>query len=427
MRVLQIIGILLCVSTAAFGQRFEEKLLFDNARSLASFGIDSTGSWWGMYRPVDGTLDLIINGEVVGRGEQMYAPVFSPNGAHWAARLVKSGQHILVTDVGTFVAGNDSIVDIRWTNQSNVLAAVIGIAADKKVIRFSISDTESLGNRMSNQSIEPQSQVDMAGFSGQWWISPGGRRVAWTTGVSGGKSVVVEGSEGYMYDEIVGAGFTNRGEMVYAGKIGGTWDIVIGEEDTGDRFKDVTEAAINHSGNTAAFIVSDGSSQQVALYNEQYEGAFLSRSFEAMYQLSLHPTEPLYACIASEFGNNTIVFSGAEYGVNGVASAPKFTSDGTKLYTLGCTDLDCFINIDGITHWLTAQIGEDTKVAKNPQNTTISYSNTSTMVVRDYDSGKLFTSPMCDYISAPIYRWDTNSYQAIGVFGQRMLLITCRF
>lgn len=428
MRILLILVLTLSASTSVVAQRFEEELLFDNARSLASFGIDSTGSWWAMYRPVESTIDLIVNGEVVARGEQVRSPKFSPDGRYWAATIVQAGQHILVSNVGSYVAGNDSIVDIRWTRQSNMLAIVKGIAANKSVVRFNI---EELALETSGQKVEANliatSEMEMNGFGGAWWISPRGRRVAWTTGVSGGKTMVVEGMEGYMFDDIIGAGFTNKGEMMYAGLLGGYWDIMRGSEDTGDRFAKVTEAVVNHAGNTTAFIVSDGSAQQIAVYNDQYNGVMISEGYQSLFFLSLHPTEPMYACIASEYGNNTIVFSGAEYGVNGIAAAPRFTSDGSMLYTLGCTDLDCFINLDGVTHWLTAQIGEDTKVAKNPRNNTISYSNTSTMIVRDYDSGKLFTSPMCDFISAPVYRWDSNTYKAIGVFGQRLLLITCRF
>ncbi|MDQ1266492.1 MAG: hypothetical protein QG635_1644, partial [Bacteroidota bacterium] len=236
----------------------------------------------------------------------------------------------------------------------------------------------------------------------------------------------INGSESTLFDEIKPMGFWWDGKFVFAARSGDRWRIYKGDEEISDIYRSISEVAINLYGTAAGASAALSSGKMVAiLFSDEYREPLISKQYNSVSNIALHPEVPLLSFGADWEGTNYVVLSSTEYFAGPEYSKPAFSYDGSELYFIGC-DIDCFVSINGRRCPTKTMLEINYKYAYKPGSRTMAYSTSSTMIVRYLDTQELYAGMMVDRIIPPRYNWRMRRYETLGNVSGKLYLLTCR-
>ncbi|MBL7999171.1 MAG: hypothetical protein JNL32_11090, partial [Candidatus Kapabacteria bacterium] len=213
---------------------------------------------------------------------------------------------------------------------------------------------------------------------------------------------------------------------MYAARSGTQWRVYRGEEEIAGVFNNITEAACNLSGTACAVLASQGIGMVAILFGEEFNQPLVSRVFDRLDGLALHPSQAIYGCRAMMNGVWLLVMNGAQYGSGQLNNGrPYFTHDGAELLHFGC-DTDCGLSINGKRTLLNMNLNPEIQYARKPKSETFAFTTTTSLVFRKVEKNDLWVSYMCDETSLPRYNWRTDSYEALGRINQRLYFLSCK-
>ncbi|NLO19350.1 MAG: hypothetical protein GX121_05665 [Ignavibacteria bacterium] len=408
--VLQIFSLLLLLlAQRAFPQHCNEEVIWDGSEKVLNYGIDTTGNWWFITQPFTKQYRLIVNGEQSEVALKIDGLTFSNDGTKWAAFSKEKERLYLFTNEGKITLPSLSMSGtLKYTPNS-----------EKLVYSYKHENIETI--------VVGEKKFQIMNGTGDYYLSYGGERVALLGRLSSGYVMNINGVESPIYDALKPLGFWSDGQFVYAGKSGTTWQIYKGNKSISDRFKDVSEVAINIYGTVAAALVTlpNNSKSSIIISDEYYE-PLMGRQYDQAYDLVLHPELAMIGYRALDNGKNIVVLNSVEYAGGEYSGKPRFTYDGSELYFLGCNN-DCFLNVNGKNYPILSDLTLSSYYAKKPNSETLAYSTSSAMIVRNLQFGTLYAGKMVDEISDPIYNRKLKRYEAIGRISDKLYLIHCTF
>ncbi len=400
---------LLFISENVFSQRCGEQQIWDGSEKVVSYGIDTTGNWWVITQPFSNQYRLIVNGNQSDLALKVDGLTFSNDGKKWAAFTSEKEKLYLFTNEG------------KITLPSLSMSGMLAYTPNSEILCYSYKreDIETV--------VVGKKKFDVMNGTGEYFLSYTGDRVALLGKLSSGYVMNINGVESPLYDKIKPFGFWNDGQFIFAGKSGTTWQIFKGSKSISDKYKDITEVAINIYGTVAAAIVvlPSGRKSSVLISDEYYE-PLLGKEYEQAYDLVLHPEFSLIGYRAVDNGRNIVVLNSVEYAGGEYSSKPFFTYDGSELCFLGCNN-DCFINVNGRNYPILNELTLNSVYAKKPNSETVAYTTSTSLIVRDLQFSTLYAGKMVDEVSTPIYNWKLNRYEAIGRISDRLYLMYCNF
>ncbi|MCX6156097.1 MAG: hypothetical protein NT007_18265 [Candidatus Kapabacteria bacterium] len=382
-------------------------LLLDGFEPLISSGMDTSYHWWAVTQPFTGKYRMIIDGEKSKSYNYLTEPVFSPNGERWAYFAVDaSNQTYLITEASVQPVPGFQPGMIIYSPNSEVLAYTY---YEQDLETFVLGDKSiKFLNRMGNI-----------------YLSQDGSRYS-VVGMRGSSYVMnINGRESSAFDRILPIGFWIDGQMCYSGSSGDRTQIYKEFIPISDIYRTITDVKINLFGTVMAAIAQELSGRYVSLlFSDDYVEPMISKQYEYMNNLVLHPSLPLIGLYAFHDGINVVMQNSTEYSAGAATGNPHYTHDGSELYFLGC-DIDCFLNVNGLkyplkTTWPSTQI-----IAKQPKSKTIAFTTSSSLVLRDLEDRQLYSGMMADTISYPRYNWRQERYETLGQIRSRLYLMTC--
>jgi len=401
--------LLLFLTQSALSQRCGEQQIWDGSEKVLKYGIDTTGNWWVITQPFSKQYRLIVNGNQSDLAFKIDGLTFSNDGKKWAAFTSEKEKLYLFTNEGKITLPSLSMKGIlTYTPNSEML-----------VYSYKKADIETV--------VVGKKKFDIMNGTGAYYLSYTGDKVALLGKLSSGYVLNINGVESQIYDEIKPFGFWSDGQFIFAGKSGTTWQIYKGIKSISDKFRNITEVAINIYGTAAAALVvlPSGRKSSIVISDEYYE-PLLGKEYEQAYDLVLHPELSMIGYRAVDNGKNLVVLNSVEYSGGEYSSKPFFTYDGSELYFLGCNN-DCFLNVNGRNYPILNELTLNSSYAKKPNSETIAYSTSTSLVVRDLQFSTLYAGKMVDEVSEPIYNWKLNRYEAIGKINDRLYLMYCNF
>ncbi len=383
-----------------------DEQLLNGSEPLVSYGLDSTKNWWAITMPYDSLYRLWVNGKKTIAFQSIQNLSFSADGEHWAAWGQFQNQWNLVVD------GNSQIVSCTQPGE----------------IRFSQS-TAALYYTYFDGSQEvivgPRQKFTVVGRVGPLIISAMGDRVAYVIGQIGTKSIVMNSKQGPLYEDLKVLGFWTDGQLLYAALSGAQWRLYRGDEELAGPYPEINDIKINQAGTVAAAIVTQGANRQVVLIAEEYTRPLLSRQYQELDALVLHPTLALWAARSQQTGAGLVIMTNTEYSAGSVGTGlPFFTADGKELVYFGC-DSECFVSINGKKTPINQTISIDATYARKSGASTFAYSSMTSLIFREVERQDLWVSKMCDETSTPRYNWRRDRYEALGKINQRLYLLSC--
>lgn len=420
-----VIIFLFIIYMKSFSGNYYEKLVFDGSENVVSYGIDTTGHWWiaaaggfsqnyvvrgsiGQWYIYDSThlgmIRIIIDGIQSKQYYEVTKPVFSPDGKRWAFFGHDNVKWNIVT--------NDTILPLFCDSVS-----LLGYSKNSEILYYSYSQ--------GSETIFSIGEKTVRGYNsfGDIFVSYGGERYA-IGGYRGDRKVyTLQGWETPPYDEIIPIGFLYDGSFLYAAKNGPYWEVFRDKKVISESFLDIVDYTINSDCNAAGILARRISGDNVAiLLSDEYSEPLVSRPYDGVNSIIIHPTLPMIAYKAVSNGNNYIVLSNTEF-IGGVSTGkPKFTHDGSQLYFYGC-NVDCFINIDGRKYSLYNLIDLSYDYSMKPFSMTIGYSTSTTMVVRYVTTKEQLLGKLSDDITNTIFNWRLDEYQSLGRINNRIFLM----
>ncbi len=396
------------VSSKLSADRCSDEILLDGSETLYSYGMDTTNHWWALTSPFTNSYRLIVDGKKSGIYVEFGNMTFSDDGSKWACFARDNKQWYLMT--------NDTVLPIPGTDPGE-----IRFSPNSEVLCFSYKEAEQEVIFLRNRKIQVYQRT------GRLFLSTGGERIAFL-GYRGDRMVVnINGAESPLFDDIKPFGFWYDGSFMYAGKNGNLWEVYKNSQSLTESYADIPEYFLNHEGNAAGYIAktSSGRYHGVIISDEYYE-PLTGKSYDFASGLALHPTSPIIAFLAVYNTQQVIVMSNTEFYGGEQNSRPFFTCDGSDFFFLGC-NIDCFINVSGRKYSTNTQLSLDMTYAMKPNNLSIAYSTSSSMVVRSFSENMLYAGRMVDEIIAPRYNWRTGNYETLGRISDRLYLMKCKF
>jgi hypothetical protein len=397
------------ISYISFADKCYDERVFDGIETVVKYGIDTTGNWWIITSPFTNQYRYNING----KSSEVYLAVtqvvFSPDGNKWAFFGKSNTQWFLVT--------NNDVVQINCTDPGFIKFTN---SSQKLFYSYFENDLETIISDDFKVRINNR-------LSGQFFTSFNGERFAFL-GLRGDKQVInINGVESSQYDKIIPIGFWYNGEFLYATKSGNSWEVKLGKKILVDGYSDIMEYGINHFGNCAGLLVrSFGSNAYAILISDDYYEPLVSKNYESVYNLSLHPFLPMMAYNAVFNGSNFIVFSNTEYTGGQSTSRAMFTHDGSEMFYFGC-NIDCFINIAGIKYSQNMIFALDIPYSHKPNSNSIGFTTSTSLLVRDLIKNMYYSGMMVDETTRSVYNWKTKRYEALGRISNKIYLLTCTF
>ncbi len=383
---------------------YREAMLLDGSETLVNYGMDTTGHWWAITEPFAGEQRLYVDGEPSERYKEIKNLTFSPDGSKWAYFARDNVQWFLVeNNVKRNLPGNYA-GEILFSNNSEQIV-------------FSYFNGEEETVSYSGKTMRLYQR------SGNIYTDFTGNRIAFM-GNRGNKVVMnINGSETPQYDKIIPIGFWYDGNFLYAASNGGLWEVYKNDESITEVFTHISQVTMNRYNDVAAVIGNRSSGKSVAvLFSDKYYEPLLSKPYDEIYNLILHPNAPLFAFNATQYTENMIVYSSTEFYSGQETSRPYFTNDGDDLYFIGC-NIDCFINVNGRKYNIGTYLDINIPYAKKSGSNTIAYSTNTTLVVRFIDKDQMTTGRIIDGIISPIYNWRTEQYETLGNIYDRLYML----
>ena len=386
-----------------FPNIISDSLLLTGDEKPLKYGVDTTNHWWAITEPFSNRYRLIVDGiksDVFNKIEQLK---FSPDGNSWAC---------LVNDnVGWYLLTNEKKISM-----GSGKPAYFTFSSNSEILAYSFFDND-YGTIVCGKR-----KISVFQPRGRFYISYGGERLAYIGKRSGRFVLNIEGFETTQYDEIKPIGFWYDGTFIYAARNNTLWQVYKNEKQITEPFIKINDIAINSNGTVAAVLATKTANNCVGiLISDDYYEPLISKVYDEVKELALHPYLAMFAYKAKWGGQNFVVFNSTEYFSSDSTSKPLFTYDGSELYFIGC-NIDCFINVNGKNFSIAADIDFKQQFAKCPQNNSLAYSTSSSLIIRLLDNGELIAGKMFDNISFPIYNRYTGEYQALGIMGNRLYL-----
>ncbi|MCX7908268.1 MAG: hypothetical protein N2560_01955 [Ignavibacteria bacterium] len=401
--------ILLFVSSFYYlsSQKCKDFLIFDGGEEVYSFGIDTTGNWWIFTKPYQNEFRLIINGQRTESYKEIKNLKFSPDGTRWAFFGKNSVNWNVVTSDTIIPIFAEDIVSLGFSlNSENLFFAY----------RNGLETTIQLLDKKFN----------ITNFSGKIYINYSGTKIAFT--MSFGKFlklVVPNYFESERFDAILPLGFWSDDEFIYAGKKGNFWQIYKNRNPISEEFLQVIDMKINYDGTNAAFVAKRFNNDVVVvLFSEKYIEPIVSKPYDFIKSVKLHPKEPLVVFFATKDVNNYIVYGNVEYPLGNFDADPFFTHDGSEIFYCFC-NIECYFFVDGKRYTLPGGTSCRTEIARKPSTNTIAFSNYTSLVLLDFFLNVQYSGMMVDKVVPPIYNWKKRRYEALGEINNKIYLLTC--
>ncbi len=384
-----------------------DSLVYYGTDSVAGMGMDSTGHYWIVTVDGLGYKSLIIDAVQVGRFIDINNLAFSRDGRRWACFVRSNVSWAVLTSESTIPIFCDTVSSLGFSGNSRELYYSFVIGSE---VNFVIGDRTIRGFNAT----------------GDFFISQGGERFA-LMGYRGNTMVLtINGWETQSFDEIKPFGFMYDGSFLFAGRSGNRWEVYRDKKSITEPLINVWDLRLNGDGTVAAFLAKPSQSQGVAIMvSDEYSEPMMSKSYDLVEGLTIHPTIPLIAFKATYNGSQYVVLSNTEYSGGETTGTPHFSYDGTQLYFAGCAT-DCFINIDGQRFNLYAMFSMMDNFAMKPRSQTIAYATATSLVIRYLGTKNLHAGKMVDQIISPMYNWRTDEYMTLGIISNRVYLMKCR-
>ncbi|MGA2297494.1 MAG: hypothetical protein ABSG15_08105 [FCB group bacterium] len=397
------------ISTSyVYADKCKDYKIYDAPEDINSFGMDTTNHWWALLGTYSTVSTLIIDGQKAGTFVEIRNLIFSPDGNRWAFFGRDNVQWHVVTNDTIFALPGTDVKEMQFSPNSEAL-----------VYSYMEGDYEVI--------IMPGRRIHVYQRQGTFFLSQDGRKIAFM-GYRGDKVILnINGIESTAYDDIKPFGFSSDGKMIYAVFNGITWEVFRGEDVVTDSYSNITETAINLEGTVAAFIARQTSGNYITIMlSDEYYNPIVGKPYDAAYNLILHPHTSLVCYAAQIASSNLVVLNNTEYSGGLENSKPMFTYDGSEIYFAGC-DIDCFLNISGKKYPVSTMLNLNSYYAKKPGNNSIAYSTSSSMIVREIESGTMYAGMMVDTLISPRYNWREDRYETLGKINKRLYLLTCAF
>lgn len=405
----KIIYIIIFIFTSAISLKADlcqDYMILDGSEPLMTYGMDSTDNWWAITKPFTDMYRLVVNGEETDVYDDLTYPRFSPDGMKWGCFGVYNSQWYILDERETNEIRADDYGEIVFSGDSKKMIYSYFKGSVEKIIVG--ERTFSVLNRVSSIFTDFR-----------------GNKIAFTGRRGNGLTLNVNGKESTIYEDIIPVGFWHNGEMVYCAKNGGSWQVMIGNKAISSTYQGIKYKQINRFGTVVAIVAKDFSGRDVAvLFADEYNDPIVSRSYEFIDNLALHPSLPLMAYTAAKLHTYVIVYNTTEYNAGQIYGRPFFTADGDEMYFAGC-DFDCFINVNGRQFVLDNNISVDLGIVKKSNSETIAYSTNSNLVLLHLRLGSMHAGMMVDEAIPPRYNWRYDRYEAIGRIYDRLYLLTC--
>lgn len=404
--IFTIIIFLLTYFSGLKADRCKDELILDGSEKIISYGIDTTNHWWAITQPFEGQYRIIIDG-MQSEPYVKYKPiVFSPDGNKWAYFARDNVQWYLVTN-DTVKATGENVGELMFTGNSKKLIYSF-YEATNEIILF---DKKKINTRFR---------------VGKLYSNYAGTKLAFMNRQGKRYSMFIDGYETTVYDEIMPIGFWCDGRFLYAARNGNLWEIYKNGESLTEPFSAIIQAQVGTNETYAGILARRPSGDAVAiLIDDNYYEPLISKSYDWVGDMVLHPTIAMFAYKAKLNNAYFIVYNSTEIGGGQTTGIPYFTYNGEEMFFVGC-NIHCFVNVNGRQYQLDNEIPVDIVFTKKPGSNTIAYSTGSSLVVRFLDSKELVAGMMVDEIIAPRFNWRTNRYEALGRINQRLYLLTCK-
>lgn len=379
--------------------------IYDGVEILENYGMDSTFNWWAITMPTTDRKRLVVNGEESQIYTSVNIPVFSYDGLKWATFAVDQGVTTLLSrDTSIFLFASEP-GEIIYSSLSNDL-----------VYTYKKGNIET--------AVMANKKFDMLNKSGRLMVNQYATKFAYPVKRGSSISMMINGDETTVYDRVIPVGFNYENKFVYAALSGNGWQIYENEKAVSDIFPDLYEYAINREGTVYAFTVkSFNSRHQVVMYSSEYYEPLISKQYEMVSNLTLHPNLALSGFSAVFQSVRYVGMNTAEYYAGIQPGPPKFSYDGEEMYFLSC-DMDCFVNINGRRYDVKIRLEPGNQIALAPETKTIAYSSSTSLMVYFLETGAVHSGMMADYVTAPRFNRFDNRYEAIGSIGNKLYMLT---
>lgn len=388
-------------------QKCKDFLIFDGSEEVVSFGIDTTGNWWILTKPYQNEYRLIISGERTENYKEIRNLQFSPDGSRWAF----FGK---TTTNWNFVS-SDTLIPLYAED-----VVTLGFSRNSEQYFFAYK------NGIETTIIYGGKKVNVTNFTGNIYCNTEGNHIAFIISYGRMSSLIVPGKfESDKFDAIIPVGFWYDDDFIFAGRKGNFWQIYKNKKPLTEEFIQLIDTKINILGTNAVFVVKRNQNDVVAiLYSDKYVEPIVSKSYEQIGSIKLHPEEPLTVFLASKGINKYVVYGNVEYPIGNFDAEPFFTYDGSEIYYCFC-NIDCYFYVDGKRFTLPGGVSCLSQIARKPKTNTIAFSNYTSLVLLDYFLNIQYSGMMVDKIIQPIYNWKSRRYETLGEINNKIYLLTC--
>ncbi|GAB1371217.1 hypothetical protein MASR1M45_12790 [Candidatus Kapaibacterium sp.] len=398
--------IFLFVYTAKSQDICKDYRIYDGDEPLFSIGIDTTFNWWAITNPTTDRYRLIINGGESGLFSKVEKPVFSYDGFKWGSFVIDQGVTTLLT--------NDSTIFLY--------------ASEPGEIKFS-SITNQLVYSYRRGSIEyavlPGRTVEMMNKSGGYYVNQNATRIAYPVKRGSSYAININGRESTLYDRVLPFGFDVENKFIYAAYLGNGWQVYADNKTVSEIYPDIYEFAINREGTCYAFACRTFTGrQQVVLYSNELYEPIISKQYEAVNNLVLHPYYAISGFSSIFQTIRYVSMNSAEYFAGVQPGPPQFTYDGDELYFISC-DIDCFMYLNGKRYNMKIRLEPGGQIAVAPGTKTLAYTTNTSLMVYYLETHALHSGMMADFVTPARFNRFDNRYEALGVINNRIYLMTC--
>lgn len=386
---------------------FFEGRLLDGGEPLLSFGMDTTKHWWAITEPFLGFRRLWIDGEKLEPFQDHGAVEFSQDGEQWAYWGLRNQQYTIVTQDTDFVIATQQAPTLSFSQNG------------EKLIYTLKNGSEEIA------TVEGRKERTVLRWS-SFFYHEASRSLAYVATRGNLKTVVVNGKDGNLFEEIKPLGFWQSGEFVFSARNGNQWGVYQGRTEIVSNLTDIGEGAINRLGTTAAIIVRQGLDWSGMLFDDSFKQPLQTLRYDSAGAVTLHPNAPLFAMVAVRQGNHRVLFNSAEYS-NGTVEygVPKFTSDGNDLFYSAVDNIQ-FLSINGERFEINGLLPQGADIALKSGAGSFAHSTSQTLVRRNLRNQKIVElGTMMEQTSQTRYNRFVDRYEMLGRFNNRLYLLQC--
>ena len=395
----------LLAAGSAFSVEKTHEMLLDGSEKLAQYGLDSLGNWWAITSPFENQFRVYINGRETAAYDTLTGLQFSASGKHWAFFGENNTGWNLITDSIVIPLQATEVGQIKFSYLNDILAYSY---YDGKIEYLVIGDEK----------------LTTFGRSGDFFISPDGRRYAYRVSRGDNYAININGKESTTFDDLNPIGFWHDGKFMYTASSGaGSWELYKNDDALTEIYSAIPEYGMNKTGTTLGLIagLSSGYFQSVLLNDDYYELLYSSQ-YDNMSGLAIHPYEPMIACNATLNNNYFVLMNSTEFPAEETSTPPAFTFDGSEMYFL-TSRISSYIVVNGKRFKLPNQLDTDLDYAKKPGSNTVSYPTSTSIMMEDIEYGQLYSELLIDNMTNVIYNRRFEDYEALGSISNRLYLM----